>query len=262
MVESIVSLFDGRIGWKFAKQGKKLFVVVRRKIIFLSLKPVVQSISATIPAGTVAAIVGLSSSGKKTLAQLIGHELKPTNGTIQYRSNNTKNSIMYIDEDTPLIGTLSVYETIYFAIRMCHSAVYEHSSNDDLVRNHMMAVQLETLESVAVEHLSTSERMRLKLAVALATSPRVIVIDGLTNCISAGEENAMFKLLRELALNNKVRTLCYKEKLQKCVFFWDWQVYHCIDHPPCRFTLDELFSIRRALGLWTSFVCWTHVDAE
>jgi ABC-type multidrug transport system ATPase subunit len=165
---------------------------------------VLHNISTRIPTGTLTAIVGLSGSGKKTLAQILAHEKQPTHGQVRYApEQKAYKSLVYFDRDTPLHDALTVYETVHFWMRMNHSAKYGHSSIHDLVQDLVRNVQLENQQHVRVAHLSESERMRVRLAMVLATSPRTIVVDGLTTWMSAGEQQGLFVTLRKLAERNK-----------------------------------------------------------
>ena len=166
-------------------------------------KDVLHNISIRIPTGTLTAIVGLAGSGKRTLSRIIAGEQKPTHGSIRLCDAPKQNSIAYFDRDTPLHEALTVYETLYFWVCMSNSAHYGRASCDELVHDLIRAVQLEQQEHVRVFTLSESERMRVRLAMLLATHPRIIVVDGLTAFMSAGEQSGIFLTLKQLADRNK-----------------------------------------------------------
>lgn len=162
----------------------------------------VTELSFAIPAGTVAALIGPGGAGKTTLMELIAGALSPDQGRIWFDGRDISGlapeRIVALgiargfDPPRPFAG-LSVEDNVVVAALLREPVVAE-------ARRQALAL-LETLGLAPLRHrpagsLQPSERKRLDLARALATRPRLLLLDELHSGLPADERAALADILR------------------------------------------------------------------
>ncbi len=139
-----------------------------------------------IPNGKITAIMGPSGTGKTTLLKLIGGQLKPDSGTIEFQGKNihqmsttelykARHKMGMLFQSGALFTDISVFENVAFPIR-------EHT---DLPEEIIRAIVLMKLEAVGLRgarelmpaELSGGMARRTALARAIALDPLMIMYD-------------------------------------------------------------------------------------
>ena len=149
-------------------------------------RPLLESISLTIPRGKVVGIMGASGSGKSTLLRLIGGQLVPKDGWVKvdgqvvhelsrdelYRMRR-KMGMQF--QAGGLFTDLSVFDNIAFQMRE-HTDLPE-SMIRDLVLMKLAAVGLRGTAQMMPANLSGGQIRRIGLARAIALDPMLIMYD-------------------------------------------------------------------------------------
>ncbi len=155
--------------------------------------PAVNGASATIPAGSVAALVGSTGAGKSTLVDLIGGLIPATSGTVatpegsqaivfqeaflfsgSVRDNVTAGAESFSDED------------VWEALRLAKA--------DTFIRD--LPGGLDTLVGERGVTLSGGQRQRVALARALLRRPNLLLLDDTTSALDPATELAVLENLR------------------------------------------------------------------
>lgn len=143
-------------------------------------------ISLTIPQGKITAIMGPSGTGKTTLLQLIGGQLKPSQGQIivnQQPINALSRSQLYLArremgllfQSGALFSDLTVYQNVAFPLRA-------HTRLDASLIRHLVLMKLEAVglrgaRDLYPAALSGGMARRVALARAIVMDPQLMMYD-------------------------------------------------------------------------------------
>lgn len=173
-------------------------------------RKLLNNISLSIQPGEKIAIVGATGSGKSLLTQLINRSLEPTEGTVeidgiaidQWDLNVLRSRIAIVEQDVFLFSW-SVRDNIAFAnmemtdeeVRHCASLV----SADGFIQR--LEKGYETRVGERGVQLSGGQRQRIAMARALASKPRILVMDDSTSGLDAGTEQEIVTTIQQMSAN-------------------------------------------------------------
>ena len=149
-------------------------------------RPIFSGANIDIQRGKITAIMGPSGTGKTTLLKLIGGQLKPTQGAIEFEGENIhqlSRSKLYklrrkmgmLFQSGALFTNLSVFDNIAFPLRE-HTRLKE-SMIRDIVLMKLQAVGLRGARNLWPSELSGGMARRVALARAIVLDPDVIMYD-------------------------------------------------------------------------------------
>lgn len=168
---------------------------------------VVKNINLSIKAGEKVAIVGPSGSGKSTLANLLVGLHLPTEGEI-YFDGTSLNKLdksyirnqMGIVNQNPFLFNQSIYENI--------KSQNDHLEEKDVIRaasiaqihDEIMSIPMkyETVVAEQGQNFSGGQKQRIAIARALASSPKILVLDEATNALDSINEEKIDRFLTEM----------------------------------------------------------------
>ena len=179
----------------------------------------VQDISLSIPPGTVFAIIGPNGAGKSTLLNLLSGVYQPDAGQIRFSGidlvgmpahRRVRHGLARTFQKIRLFKQLSVLENVLAGYHTRHSIpplqylFHGAAFREDAGR--CRAGALELLEfvglsqraSVAAGSLAYGEQRLLEIARALATSPRLLMIDEPAAGLNAAEVAALLRRIANL----------------------------------------------------------------
>ncbi|MCD7892837.1 MAG: ABC transporter ATP-binding protein [Erysipelotrichaceae bacterium] len=169
-------------------------------------KMIFDNISITITSGHFISIDGESGSGKSTLIKLILGQIHNYDGDILYddkilddqqRDKYIQNYIFYIDQMGNYFPNMTIKEHFKF-----YSELY-HIDNYD-INTYLHKVNLDDIDiKKSPEYLSTGERKRFILALALMVNKDIIMIDEPTASLDATSKTIILNVLKELVNNGK-----------------------------------------------------------
>lgn len=172
------------------------------------------NLSLSVAEGEIHAVIGPNGAGKTTLiSQLLGH-LRPDSGTIvfggrditgQAAAARSRQGIARSFQLTALCRSLTVIENVTIAVqaRSGHSfRFWRATSRDETLlgpaRDVLRRIGLETQTDVVAGNLSHGQQRRLDIAMAMATAPRLLLLDEPLAGMGAGEASEMVGLIRSL----------------------------------------------------------------
>ncbi|WP_051275907.1 ATP-binding cassette domain-containing protein [Desulfovirgula thermocuniculi] len=167
--------------------------------------PAVKGVSFAVREGEVVALTGPNGSGKTTLLNLLGGLLRPQEGKIYWGSREITRL------DAHRRARLGIARTFQLTRPFCHLTVYEnvlvaltarrwHQTRADRERARMILEETGLLDRrhMPANQLSSGALKRLELARALATSPRLLLLDEPFAALSIKEEAGLLELLRRV----------------------------------------------------------------
>ncbi|OGG45384.1 cell division ATP-binding protein FtsE [Candidatus Kaiserbacteria bacterium RIFCSPHIGHO2_01_FULL_50_13] len=168
--------------------------------------PVVHEVTLGIEPGEFVSIVGHSGAGKTTLLKLLFAEIKPTEGSVYFGSNDVhtlssnellklRRNIGTVFQDFRLLPTKNVYENIAFAME-----VAGHSDDD------IQADVPHVLDLVGISdkiwsfprELSGGEQQRVAIARAIVNQPDVLIADEPTGNLDPINTHDVVEILKKI----------------------------------------------------------------
>lgn len=174
----------------------------------------IQDVSLSIEAGERVALVGPNGAGKTTLFNLISGEIAPDRGKIQLGDRDvTRHSPESMSESglgrtfqkNSLFLESTVYENVRLAVQRrlgIRFKVFRSVDRYPELRRETEEVlerlHLTERSEIRAKDLSYGEQRQLELGIALATSPKVLLLDEPTAGMSAKETREMVEMLGSL----------------------------------------------------------------
>ena len=164
--------------------------------------PAVRSVSFTIEEGETLGLVGESGSGKSTLARLLLQLIEPTSGKIDYsgiEDIRRECQIVFQDPQTSLNPRIRIGDAIREPM-LVHKIVDGRTSNvERRVGELLEMVKLPRDYARRYPHeLSGGERQRVGIARALASSPKLLILDEPVSSLDVSIQVDILNLLKEI----------------------------------------------------------------
>jgi len=157
--------------------------------------------------GEIVGLIGPNGAGKTTLFNLISGSLSTTGGEIRYQGKRISNlkphqicrlGIARTFQSVNLFGNISVFDHVFLG-SICGTA----SRTKAVDARHKAATILELVglparKSELAKNLPLGEQKRLEIGRALATEPRVLLLDEVMAGLTATELNSFTTLIRQI----------------------------------------------------------------
>lgn len=172
-------------------------------IAFGGLKAV-QDVSLAVPQGSLTALVGPNGAGKTTLFALLSGFLKPDTGSVHFAGQDITGQAPHASARQGLTRTFQVVQPFGAQTVRQNIAVGAHLHVADRDEALAMAesvaarVNLDALLDKPAADLTVAGRKRLELARALATQPRLLLLDEVLAGLNPSEIEEMIPVVRKL----------------------------------------------------------------
>jgi branched-chain amino acid transport system ATP-binding protein len=188
----------------------------------------VDRVDVSVHEGELRSIIGPNGAGKTTFFRLISGEMPPTSGRIFFRGQDISGLAQHAAarlgigksyQITNIFPHLTVLENVRVAVQGPAHAYNFWSRADRLVETRDRArallgkIGLSPKAALLAAHLSHGEKRHLELAVALASDPRLLLLDEPTAGMSPEETDETMLLIRELAAGRTVVLVEHKMKM-------------------------------------------------
>jgi branched-chain amino acid transport system ATP-binding protein len=174
----------------------------------------VDGVSLAVPAGQRRAIIGPNGAGKTTLFNAITGMVLPTAGQITFAGcdmthmpphRRARLGISRTFQITNLFPTLSVEDNIVLALRggsrrkfSLFGASARDRQEEARLSEALAAARLHGHAGIAVRELSYGEQRQLELAMAIVTSPQLVLLDEPAAGLSPAERRIVADVIRAL----------------------------------------------------------------
>lgn len=163
-----------------------------------------RGISFTVQKGEIFGYLGENGAGKTTTISCMMDFLRPTYGHItllgldaQKNAVRLKKTIGYLSDTISLYNRWTGQEHINFFNKLNHSAVGADKVADSEPNN--LIKRLEFDSSKKAGQLSTGNRQKLGLILALLNNPKILILDEPTNGLDPVMQNIFYDIIKERA---------------------------------------------------------------
>ncbi len=179
---------------------------------------VIDDLTLDIAAGEFLAILGPSGCGKSTLLRIIAGLNAPDGGTLRVNPADTKFQTAFVFQDAHLLPWRTVLENAALPLELMGVGRSERLARASRV---LAEVGLREAEGRYPSQLSGGMRMRVSLARALVTEPRLLLLD---EPFAALDEITRFRLdirLRDLWLERGMTVIFVTHSITEAAFLAD-----------------------------------------
>jgi ABC-type cobalamin/Fe3+-siderophores transport system ATPase subunit len=170
-------------------------------------RAVFRELSFSVQPGETVALMGPNGSGKTTLLKLAAALLRPAAGEVLVQGRELKQwprrqlscCVALVPQHLDVPFAFRVEEIVAQG-RVPHLGFFGGLTDDDLdaVESAMESVDILTMRHRVFAELSGGERQRVKIAIALAQQPRLMLLDEPTQHLDLGRQIEVMALLRRL----------------------------------------------------------------
>jgi sulfate transport system ATP-binding protein len=170
----------------------------------------VESVSFTAPAHGITSLLGPSGSGKSTLLRLVAGLELPDGGSVFIHGDDVtatpvrERRVGFVFQNYALFRHMSVFDNVAFGLTVRKAP---KSEVEGRVSELLALVQLQGYERRTPDQLSGGQRQRIALARALATKPRVLLLDEPFGALDTRVRVELREWLRSLHEKTHVTTL-------------------------------------------------------
>ena len=166
---------------------------------------VLDHVDIAVGAGEAIGIVGPNGAGKTTFMNVLSGTFSPNGGTVELQGEDVTNTTAASrclkglskthQIPQPFLG-MTVFENIYVAAT--HGAALEGESAYDLTHDSLKLCGMLPLANRKAEAIGLLDRKRLELARALATRPKILLLDEIGGGLTDAEASELVDTIREL----------------------------------------------------------------
>ncbi len=144
--------------------------------------------------GEFLSLVGPSGCGKSTVLRMIAGLVAPTSGRLEWRGGGpaSRSSVGFVFQEPTLLPWASVFDNVWLPLRLTGLSRFQAAP---AIREMLERVHLDGFEKVVPRELSGGMKMRVSIARALVTKPRLLLMD---EPFAALDEITRFKLNDDL----------------------------------------------------------------
>ncbi|HUD06330.1 MAG TPA: ABC transporter ATP-binding protein [Candidatus Saccharimonadales bacterium] len=162
-----------------------------------------KNINLDLPAGKTIGFIGPSGAGKTTLIRGIVGSLRATSGEINVfnekaGSANLRKQVSYMTQELSVYPDLTVKENLKYFVTM---AGQPRRKTEAVVSEVLETVDLTSKSASLVRDLSSGQKQRVSLAIALIGSPKLLVLDEPTVGLDPVLRKKLWNLFADLANN-------------------------------------------------------------
>jgi branched-chain amino acid transport system ATP-binding protein len=171
-------------------------------------------VSLEIPAGELHALIGPNGAGKTTLIAQLSGAMAPDSGTIEFagrdvtaasQNERVRMGLARSYQITTVFGSFSVLDNVALAVQARSGSsmsfwrpVARETALFEAAAAVVARVGLAGRESLPAAHLAHGEQRALEVGMALATQPRVLLLDEPMAGMGPDESGRMITLIRRL----------------------------------------------------------------
>ncbi len=169
--------------------------------------PVLFSVSFSLQAGEVHALIGENGAGKSTLMKIMSGFHTPTSGRIIYdgkpvtlppNGGAEALGIVLIHQELNLAEQMTVTENIFLGREIAKRCVLDRQEMTTRVVQMLADVGLDISPDTRISQLSIAQKQMVEIAKAMSRNARVLIMDEPTAVLTEAETSVLFKQVNRL----------------------------------------------------------------
>ena len=165
--------------------------------------------------GEIVTLVGPSGCGKSTLLRLIADLVKPSGGRIRLSPEARSAGLAFVFQNPTLMPWTSVERNVRLPLELAGA---ERAQAQDKVRRALELVGLNQFARFYPRELSGGMQMRVSIARALVTGPRLLLMDEPFGALDEITRNRLDRDLSELCARENLTVLFVTHSIYEAVF--------------------------------------------
>ena len=166
-----------------------------------------QGISLEIGLGERRAIIGPNGAGKSTLFNIITGQLRPTAGSVFFQNHEittlpiekrSRLGIARTLQSSSCFLRLTLLENLLGAAQRGHGWLRISKESSENSENILQQIGLDGVRDTPVARISHGERRLLEIGIALATRPKLLLLDEPMAGLSNEDKGRVFQLIKNL----------------------------------------------------------------
>jgi ABC-type sugar transport system ATPase subunit len=164
--------------------------------------------SLKVQGGEIMALLGANGSGKSTLVKVLSGLVNPDGGTVIYdgkevhirsSADSLRLSIATAYQDLSLVPAMSVVDNIVMGMEPKNAfGVINRTKAREFALFYMKKLGIECSPDALVQSLMLSTQSLIEIAKAIASKPKLLILDEATASLHSDEVDTLFDVLREL----------------------------------------------------------------
>lgn len=160
-----------------------------------------RDVSFVVRSGEFFTILGPSGCGKSTLLRIIAGMVRPVKGSVEFKPQESVKDLAMVFQSFALFPWLTVGENVEFGLRMGNISEKERGHIRD---EHIREIGLSGFEKTYPKDLSGGMKQRVGVARALATSPKILLMDEPFSALDAFTADKLRKEVLDLWLRDRM----------------------------------------------------------
>ena len=189
----------------------------------------VNAVNLTVDEGQIVGVIGPNGAGKTTLFNCIAGALAPTSGSIRFAGHEIAGKKPYEICQLGITRTFQVVKPFASKTVLYNTMVGAFATTNHLQEAEDKAIQvleflgLHKKKKVFAKSLTLPERKRLELARALATEPKLLLLDEVMAGLRPGEVTEMLPTIRKI--NQAGVTIVIVEHIMQAIMNLSEKIY-------------------------------------
>jgi ABC-type sugar transport system ATPase subunit len=164
--------------------------------------------SLTVKSGEIMALLGANGSGKSTLVKVLSGLVNPDRGTVIYdgrevhirsSADSQRLSIATAYQDLSLVPAMSVVDNIVMGMEPKNAfGIINRVKAREFALSYMEKLGIECSPDALVQSLMLSTQSLIEIAKAIASRPKLLILDEATASLHSDEVDTLFEVLRDL----------------------------------------------------------------
>lgn len=190
----------------------------------------VNDVSLHVNEGEIVGLIGANGAGKTTLFNMIAGEFSPTSGEINYMGKNIQGMHSYKISRMGIGRTYQIVQPFSNLTVLENTMVgcFQHTSGVENARTMaleiLQQVEMDNRKDVRGSDLNLPELKRMEMARALATKPRLLLLDEVMAGLNPADSMHVVELIRKIRENNQI-SLIIIEHVMKAIMSLSDRIY-------------------------------------
>ena len=193
-------------------------------------KKIIKDFSLEVEQGNIISVIGPNGCGKSTLLNCIMRFITPTKGSIFLDNEDisTKSikerskKIAILTQQHSIMGTINVENLVSYG-RLPHKKWYERNNDEDykIIEDAMINTNILQYREQFLNNLSGGEQQRVWIAMALAQTPKLLLLDEPTTYLDIAHQLELMHLVKKINYQKKATIIMVLHDLNQAAEYSD-----------------------------------------